>query len=317
LRGDFKFEFDAMEVINSGAMRSDWMEPFQCWFALLNRGYKITGVAASDSHDVSRFIVGQGRTYIRGADTNVATLNVRELAENLKRGRAIASLGLFPQLSISEAPDAIDMPSLTSGVVKPSSSSPGDLHRGESPFFEITASIDFPRWMNPEGRTVATLYENGRPKIVFPFDMQKAAGRPLAFKARFPKPKADAWYVLIAETPGVTQACWSIARPYQPSSPEWKPTMIGATNPIYLDSNNDGFYSSPHRIAQSLHEAYASPHDLIPALSDYDWSIAVQVAEILTEERVDLNAPEFKPTLARSAPHVQQAIEDYLATPVK
>ena len=30
--------FSAMEVVNSGAMRSDWMEPIRSWFALLNRG---------------------------------------------------------------------------------------------------------------------------------------------------------------------------------------------------------------------------------------------------------------------------------------
>src|SRR5690606_33870754 len=57
LRGDFDFEFDAMELINSGAMRSQWMEVFRAWFALLNRGHKITGIGSSDSHDVSRFIV--------------------------------------------------------------------------------------------------------------------------------------------------------------------------------------------------------------------------------------------------------------------
>lgn len=314
LRGDFDFSFDAVEVINSGAMRSDWMEPFQCWFALLNRGYRITGVAASDSHDVTRFIVGQGRTYIRGADTNVANLNIPQLCESLKHGRAIASLGLFPQLAINDAPDALDAPSLTTGLIKPNSSGPGDLHRGDSPFFEITATIDFPTWINPSGRAVATLYENGSPKIRFPFEMQKQPGKPLAFKARFPKPKADAWYVLVAESPGLTNAYWSIARPYQPSSPEWNPTMIGATNPIYLDGNNDGLYTAPRRFAQHLYETYASPHDLIPALGQYDRAIALHTAEILHEARIDLTSAEFRPALNRSAPHVRQAFTDYLTT---
>lgn len=314
LRGDFDFEFDAVEVINSGAMRSDWMEPFRCWFALLNRGHRITGVGASDSHDVSRFIVGQGRTYIRGADTNVSRLDVAQLSENLKQGRAIVSLGLFPQLTISDAPDALDAPSLVSGVIDPGSSAPGDLHQGESRFFEVTGSVDFPVWINPEGRTVATLYENGQPKLVFPFEMKKSAGKPLAFKARFPKPKADAWYVLIAETPGVTNSYWSIARPYHPSSPEWKPAMIGATNPIYLDANGDGLYTSPRQTAEYVNEQYVSPHDLIPALAQYDWSVAVQAAEVLSEAGVDLKSAELRPTLAKAAPHVQQAFNDYIST---
>jgi hypothetical protein len=168
--------------------------------------------------------------------------------------------------------------------------------------------------MNPEGRTVATLYENGKPKLVFPFEMKKTAGRPLAFKARFPKPKADAWYVLVAETPGMTNAYWSIARPYQPSSPEWNPAMIGATNPVYLDANGDGFYSAPRQIALHLNEKFVSPHDLIPALDNYDWAISAHVAEILTESGTDLTAAEFRTAITRAAPHVQQAFSDYLAT---
>ena len=314
LRGKFDFNFDAMEVINSGAMRSDWMEPFQCWFALLNRGAKIVGVGASDSHDVSRFIVGQGRTYIRGDDADPARLNITQLCNNLKQGRAIVSLGLFPQLAISDAPDALDAPSLTTGIIQASASGPGDLHTGTSRFFEVTASIDFPRWMLPEGSAIATLYENGRPKLAFPFEMEKHAGKPFAFKARFPKPKADAWYVLVAELPGVTNAYWSVARPYQPSSPEWKPAMLGATNPIYLDANGDKLYSSPRQTAVALHESYASPHDLIPALSQYDWAISAQVAELLYEAGVNLEATEFKPRITGAAPHVQQAFADYLST---
>jgi len=36
-------------------------------FALLNSGLMLTRVGASDSHEVSRFIVGQARNYIRAA----------------------------------------------------------------------------------------------------------------------------------------------------------------------------------------------------------------------------------------------------------
>ncbi len=314
LQGEFAFGFDGVELINSGAMRSDWMEPIHCWFALLNRGLKVTGIGASDSHDVSRFIVGQARTYIRGEDADPSRLNVAQLCDNLRQGRAIVSLGLFPQLSIADAPDALDAPSLTTGVILPKSSHSGDLHKGDSPFFEITASVDFPTWINPEGKTVATLYENGRPKVAFPFEMKKTAGRPLAFKARFAKPKADAWYVLIAETPGMTNAYWSIARPYQPSSPEWKPAMIGVTNPIYLDANGDGFYSAPRETALLLNRQFTSAHGVIPELDRYDWAVAAHVAEILTEAGTDLNAAEFKPLISKAAPHVQQAFADYLAT---
>ncbi|HEV3121880.1 MAG TPA: hypothetical protein VGY53_08265, partial [Isosphaeraceae bacterium] len=41
-------ELDGVEVINSGALRSDPLEPFRDWFALLNHGRRITAVGSSD-----------------------------------------------------------------------------------------------------------------------------------------------------------------------------------------------------------------------------------------------------------------------------
>src|SRR6185437_1550551 len=54
---------NGMEVVNSGAQQTDVMRPYHDWFAALNRGIFLTPAGASDSHDVSRFIVGQARTY--------------------------------------------------------------------------------------------------------------------------------------------------------------------------------------------------------------------------------------------------------------
>ena len=90
--------------------------------------------------------------------------------------------------------------------------------------------------------------------------------------------------------------------------------MIGATNPIYVDGDGNGFYTSPRRTAQALCEGFASPHDLIPALSEYDRGTALQVAEILHEAGIDLSANEFAPAFGRAAGFVKEAVRDYLAT---
>ena len=314
LRGNFDFTFDGVELINSGAMRTDWMEPIRAWFALLNRGYRIVGIGSSDSHDVSRFIVGQGRTYIQGDDSNPANIDIQKACTALKEGRAVVSLGLFPQLRISDAPDALDAPQLTTGVLPAMSSGIGDLHTGKSSFLEVTASVDFPTWMNPEGRTTATIFANGRPLIVFPFELAKRRGQPLAFKARFPKPKADSWYVLVADMPGVTNAYWSIARPYQPSSPEWNPAMIGVTNPIYLDADGDGRFTPPRMTAKHIVDTSGAPRKILEGLSEYDWAVAVQAAEVLSESGNDLKSSRFQDELKAATPEVQQAFADYIKT---
>ena len=314
LRGDFEFTFDGVELVNSGATRTDWMEPIRAWFALLNRGYRIVGIGSSDSHDVSRFIVGQGRTYIRVDDSNPGNVDIQKACDALKEGRAVVSLGLFPQLRISDAPDALDAPQLTTGVLTSASSGIGEIHTGSSRFFEVTASVDFPRWMNPEGRTTATLFANGRPMLVFPFELAKKARQPFAFKARFLKPKADAWYVLVADMPGVTNAYWSIARPYQPSSPEWNPAMIGVTNPIWLDADGDGRFTPPRMTAKRIIDSMKDPEKAIEGLAEYDWAIAVHAAELLHDSGTDLKSVKFQEGLKVTTPEVQQAFADYTKT---
>ena len=94
------FTFDALEVITSAAMQSDILLLFRDWFALLNHGRRITAIGSSDSHDVSRFIVGQGRTYVACSDTDPAAIDVAAACRSLRDGRALVSLGLLANLRI-------------------------------------------------------------------------------------------------------------------------------------------------------------------------------------------------------------------------
>src|SRR5256884_197136 len=84
-RRGFEFSFDAVEVVNSSALQSDLMLTFRDWFALLNYGYRVTAVGSSDCHDVSRYIVGQGRSYVRCGD---ATPDVAAALADDEIGRA-------------------------------------------------------------------------------------------------------------------------------------------------------------------------------------------------------------------------------------
>src|SRR5262249_28674077 len=92
--------FDAVEVINSGALSSDPLRVVRDWFALGNHGQEVTAVGASDSHDVSRFIVGQGRTYVACRDDDPGRIDVAEACRSLREGRALVSLGLLARLTV-------------------------------------------------------------------------------------------------------------------------------------------------------------------------------------------------------------------------
>src|SRR4029078_9963751 len=64
----WQMRFNAMEIINSGATQTDPLRLIHDWMALLNRGYAVTPVGSSDSHDVSRYIVCARRTYLRAPE---------------------------------------------------------------------------------------------------------------------------------------------------------------------------------------------------------------------------------------------------------
>src|SRR6185436_15775197 len=96
------FSFDAMELLNSSAQQTDPMLVMRDWFALLNHGYRITAVGSSDSHDVSRYIVGQGRTYIACPDAEAGRLDIPLACSNLVAGRALVSMGLLALLTVDE-----------------------------------------------------------------------------------------------------------------------------------------------------------------------------------------------------------------------
>ncbi|HKQ40101.1 MAG TPA: CehA/McbA family metallohydrolase [Verrucomicrobiae bacterium] len=212
LRG-FEFQFDAVELINSGALRTDLMQVFHDWFALLNYGYRITGVGASDSHDVSRFIVGQGRTYIFCKDNDPAKIDIQEACASLRAGRALISLGLLVDMTVQ-------------GRFRV-----GDLATHLPDQLEVAVTVSAPKWSRPDH---VELYANGK-------KLQETNTAKTTWTIS--RPKADTYLVAIATGPGITSPHWAIPKPYQPSSKKWNSRVLGATNPIWLDCDGDGKFT--------------------------------------------------------------------------
>jgi hypothetical protein len=218
LRG-FEFSFDGVELINSGALRTDLIQVFHDWFALLNYGYKIVGVGASDSHDVSRFIVGQGRTYIMCDDKDPGRINVAEAIANLRKGKALISLGLITRLQVEGRFDV------------------GDLATNVGPQMKVSAEVWKPSWAAADR---IELFANGERIAQGEID---SSTRSYSINWTLPRPRTDAHLVAIATGPGVRSPHWAIPRPYQASSPRWNPRVLGATNPIWIDADGDGKFT--------------------------------------------------------------------------
>ena len=87
-----------MEIINSAAQQSDMMQLVHDWMGLINGGFKITPVGSSDSHDVARHFVAQGRTYIRCPDHAPGAIDVEHAIKSFLAGRVLVSCGLLVNL---------------------------------------------------------------------------------------------------------------------------------------------------------------------------------------------------------------------------
>ncbi|WP_395752297.1 CehA/McbA family metallohydrolase [Prosthecobacter sp.] len=253
-------DIDAIEVVTSAAMQSDIHLLYRDWFALLNRGHRIAAVASSDSHDVNRFILGQGRTYVAANDANPAKLDLNEVWRSYQRGKLLVSLGLMCTMKVDER------------------FSIGDLATGLGESIKVEIVVSGPSWVKADR---VELFSNGVLIRKEALKDDHRAGEKAKITWEMPRPAHDVHLVAIATGPGVSEAFWEIPRPYQAASKTFKPRVIGSTNPIWIDADGDGHFQSAYAIAQSLYQRFgADPEKLKEALKQYDESVAIQVESL-------------------------------------
>lgn len=285
-------QFNAMEVINSGATRSEPLGLLHDWMAVLNRGYQVTPVGSSDSHDVSRYIVGQGRTYIRCPDADVGNLDTETAMKNFLQGRVAVSYGLLVDLTLN-------------GKFQP-----GDLAAATGDEVTVQIRVLGPHWTS--ARKVQ-LYANGQllreENIVPPANREQAAGVQWRGSWRFPKPKHDAHFVAIALGDGIDGPYWATAQPYQPTSPEFESQTLGASGAVWLDVDGDGQRSSPRAYAEKLtKDAGDDIGKLAAKLKTFDGAVAAQTTHLYLTHTKTIDNSALEQAIAKSDPHVSSGM---------
>ena len=215
--GRWPLPANAMEIVNSGAVLRDPLSLPRDWMALLSRGLVLTPVGSSDSHDVARYIVGQGRTYVRVDDRDPGAIETVRTLESLRRGRVLVSDGLLAEIEVNGR-------------------GPGDLV-GPGRELAVRLRVQGPAWTR--ARHVA-LYLNGTLLREARID---DGGRPgVKWRAtwRVPAPAHDAHLVAIATGPGVTAPFWPTAKPYQPTSIDFTAYVLGVSGAVLIDANGNG-----------------------------------------------------------------------------
>jgi hypothetical protein len=293
-RRGFEFTFDAIELLNSSALRNDDTEVIHDWMALLNYGYRITGVGSSDCHEVNRFIVGQARTYISCKDADPSKIDVAEACDNLLKGRALVSLGLLAQIRVNGR------------------YGPGDLVTGGASDLDVEVKVYGPSWTRVEH---VELYANGERIRDEWTDGGAAGGEKLRLRWKIGKPKNDVHLVAVASGPGVRELYWPLSRPYQPSTPIWNPRVIGVTNPVWIDADGDGVFTAPRALAAKViaqHEKDVAA--VLAELGHYDLAVAAQAASLLQALGTDVRAEAIGRVLQGAAEPVRRGFAAYAGT---
>lgn len=285
---------DALEVVTSAALQSDPLRLLHDWFALLNHGHRLTALGSSDTHYVSRMILGQGRSYIRGDDTDPARLNLDEAWNNLREGRVLVSMGLLVQMQVSGRFTV------------------GDLATNLADEIDARIVVLGPRWTEADH---LRLFANGAQIREQRISGSLGKVEKAVVTWRIPRPAHDAHLVAVATGPGVTAPFWEIPRSYQPSSKSAKTHVLGATNPVWLDGDGDGRFTAARAYASKLvMEQGANTNGLLDALGRFDEAVAVQAASLIHEKGVDLRSRAFQEALRHSATRVQEGFAAYLST---
>lgn len=274
---------NAMEVINSGAQQTDRMELIRDWFGMLNHGHFLTPAGASDSHDVSRFIVGQARTYIRCNDDDVSALDVQEAVRNFREGNVMVSFGLLTEIEVDDM------------------YGPGELVT-TSDEVKVSVKVSGPAWMTADR---VALYANGKKIREETITDRRKAGIKWSGTWKLDAPTHDIYLVAIAEGPDELRPYWPIARPYQPTSADWQGGVFGLSGAVWLDVDRNGKRTSAHDYARELVDQFPAPAALMQKLAAYDEAVAMQVAAILHRKGKDLKGPEMSKALRRASPETR------------
>jgi len=253
-----------MELVNSGALQTDSRRLIADWFGLLNAGLKVAPVGSSDSHDVSRSIVGQARTYVRCRDNEAGKIDTDEAIGSFLAGRVLVSFGL------------------AADVLVEGRYGPGDLvPASDRDQLHITSRVFGPHWSAADE---VVLYVNGAvvERQTIPADCRLKRGLKYEVTWTVPRPPHDAHLAVVVYGPGIESLYWPTQRPYQPSSPDWRPYSLGATGAVWIDADGkNGFTSAREYALRLVGDAGVDAASLAQRLQDYDEAVAVQVASQL------------------------------------
>ena len=197
-------DFDAMELLNSNSTEN-YRAVLRDWFSLLAQGRRISGMANSDSHQLSS-VVAVPRTYVRFEDRGIEQFDQNGFYDAVRRGHLYGTTGPLLDVNFEGA-------------------GPGDQFSGSRG--KLSINIRSAPWVPV---SILRIYVNGRLEIERAIDEPSMRAELVALEFT-----ADAF--IVVEVEGVAGG------DYAEVLPEFTP--LAFTNPIFVDADEDGSWTPP------------------------------------------------------------------------
>jgi hypothetical protein len=212
----FDLDFDVMEALNGARFDRDNRRAIEDWFHLLNRGYPIRIVAASDAHGVEGGETGYARTYVLMAEPVAGAVDEKALMAALKKGRAFVSNG--PVVTVRANGKATF----------------GDMVKAKKGRVDLDIAVTGAPWLDV---SEVRLVVNGERRP--PLPGKGSDGRTVKFRDRVRVEIAsDGW--IAVEVLGGRSLFPLIQQRSGDGGPEEAARPYALTNPILVDANGDG-----------------------------------------------------------------------------
>ena len=251
----------------------------------------LTPIGSSDSHDVSRYIVGQGRTYIRVNDSDPGGIDTGMAIRGMMKGEVLVSCGLLVKMVVNGR------------------YGPGELASGTRRI-NVVVEVLGPAWSNADS---ISLFMNGLSVKSAAVPARKGVPVRQRFTWDLTTPSHDVFLVALAWGKAPHNPFWPIAKPYQPMVPEWVPHMYAASGAVWVDGDRNGNRESASDYARRMITYYSKDHSsLFKALGRYDEAVARQVAVGLWQRGVDLRSAAIADPLKRAPVQVRTGFSDVM-----
>lgn len=183
------------------------------WHNLLNRGIKVAAVGNSDSHTVSKNLAGYPRNYIVSPTDDPAKVEVKDVAQAVRKGQIVTTSGPFVDFRIGEK-----------GL--------GDLVAVEGNAVPIRVQVQAASWIDCDRILVVVDGD-----VVETIDIPQSQ-EPLRIDVQRKIPiNQDGWIAIRVEgDDSLAPIVPDKGRPVLP---------LAITNPIWLDTDGDGVSTAP------------------------------------------------------------------------